>query len=621
MGPDWARPQTQPAAHNRNDRDVSLENEPPRMKTFARIVGYLRPYRWQFAAGLGCLLLAQPLQLVNPLFWKFVVDDVLLSDRPRFIEWFQGSRLGLLGGVLALMFLVQGIGAAIGALRSFILGVVGHRIGYDLRTQLYARMQEHSLRFFHDNRSGDLVARATGDVERVTRLAAGGVDEIIGNGLQLLMVWAIIFYLSWQVALSLIGPMVIVGVLVWRFNRRVRPLYRAARKRLGDVSAGIQENILGMGIIKAFVREPFVLQRVEHESRLFYDKSIESVRARAIFSPTVQMVGFLSNLVMLGVGGYFVMTGSFTIGGLVALRGYWYRLFAPISSLARVNDRIQRAGAAAERVFAIMDRPIEIQDAPGAVELDGTEGGIVFEDVSFAYADEHPDVLSELSLEAPPGRALGVVGPSGVGKSTLFGLVMRFYDPRSGRILVDGHDIRQVTQASLRRQMALVSQEPFLFNDTIGENILFGRLDADDEAIFEAARHANAEEFIRSLPDGYDTIVGERGVKLSGGQKQRVCIARAFLANPRILLLDEATASVEPESEALIQAALDRLMVGRTSIVVSHRLSMIRNADQIIVIVDGRIAERGSHDELMARAGWYARMYRMQTGRIDGDPA
>ena len=589
------------------------------MNTFARITGYLHPYRWQFATGLLCLLLAQPMQLLNPLFWKFVVDDVLLGDQPRFIELFHGSRLGLLAGVLVVMFLVQGIGTAIGAIRVYVLGVVAQRIGYDMRTQLYARLQQHSLGFFHDNRSGDLVARATGDVERVTRLAATGVDELIGSGVQLLLVWVIVFFLSWQVALSLMGPMLVVGALVWRFSLRVRPLYRAARERLGDISAGIQENILGMGVIKAFVREPFVQERVERENRRFYDKSVQAVAARARFNPTVQMVGFLSNLVMLGVGGYFVMKGSFTIGGLVALRGYWYRLFAPISSLARVNDRVQRAGAAADRVFDIMDRPVEIEDAPSAVELDRVTGGVTFEDVSFGYAEAHPDVLSDLKVRIKPGQTLGVAGPNGAGKSTLLNLLMRFHDPRSGRILLDGHDLRQVTQASLRRQMALVSQEPFLFNDTIRENIRFGRLDADEAAMFEAARQANAHDFILSLPEGYDTVVGERGVKLSGGEKQRLCIARAFLANPRILLLDEATASVEPESEALIQAALDRLMLGRTSVVVSHRLSMIRNADQIVVIRDGHVAEQGSHAELMSGRGWYARMYQMQTGELGGE--
>ncbi|HET6429604.1 MAG TPA: ABC transporter ATP-binding protein [Phycisphaerae bacterium] len=591
------------------------------MNTLARIAGYLRPYRWQFAAGLLCLLLGQPLQLVNPLFWRFVVDEVLLGKSPPFIEWFHNSKVGLLVGVLALMFLVQLVGAAISALHGFILGVVANRIGYDMRNELYERLQTLSLRFFHDSRSGDLLSRATGDVEQVTRLAANGVDELIGSALQLVIVWGIVFWMSWQVAVSLVVPMTLVALLAWRFNKRVRPLYRAARDRMGELSAKIQENIAGIGIIKSFAREPYEQGRVENSNRRHYDKAIEALRLRSVFGPQVRVVGFLSNLIMLGVGAYFVMRGSFTVGGLLALRAYWHQLFAPIGSLARVNDRVQRSAAAADRVFAVMDHPVEIADAPDAVELDRVEGAISFENVSFAYNDDHEHVLTDFSVRVDPGQALGVVGPSGAGKSTLLGLLMRLYDPQAGYVRIDGHDLRRVSQASLRRQMALVSQDPFLFNETIRENILFGRLEATDEEIFEAARQANAHEFIEACLDGYDTVVGERGVKLSGGQKQRICIARAFLANPRILLLDEATSAVEPESEALIQAALERLTEGRTSVIVSHRLSMVRNADQILVIRDGRATEQGTHNQLMARDDWYARMYRMQMGETpNGQP-
>ncbi len=587
------------------------------MGTFRRILTYLRPYGWKFAGGLGLLLLARPVQMLNPLFWKFVVDEVLLGERPRFVEMFGGSRLGLLGGTLGLMFAVQIVGALLSALHGYVLGVVAHRVGFDLRSRLYGRLQQHSMRFFHDSRSGDLVSRATGDVENVTRLATRGVDELIGSVVQLVIVWTIIFLLSWQVALSLVVPLLLIAVLVWRFNRRVRPLYRAARERLGDVSAKIQENIVGMAVIKAFVREDIEQERVDEESRRHYDTAVESVRAQSIFGPQVQIVASLSNLVMLGVGGYYVLAGAFTIGGLVALRGYWYRLFAPVHSLARVNDRVQRSIAAAERIFDVMDEPLEIEDVPGARDLSGMEGRIEFENVGFAYREDHEPVLRDLTAGVEPGQMLGIAGPSGAGKSTMLSLLIRFHDPRHGCIRIDGADLRRVTQASLRGHLALVAQEPFLFNDTIRRNILFGRLDACEEEMIEAARQANAHEFILSLPDGYETVAGERGVKLSGGQKQRICIARAFLTNPRVLLLDEATASVEPASEAAIQAALGRLMVGRTSVVVSHRLSMIRGAEQILVLRDGRITERGTHDDLMAADGWYARMYRMQTGNGD----
>jgi len=322
-------------------------------------------------------------------------------------------------------------------------------------------------------------------------------------------------------------------------------------------------------------------------------------------------VGFLSNIAMIGAGAYFVLRGEFTIGGLVAYRGYWWQLFAPVFSLAQVNEMIQRAIAAASRVFEVLDAPEEVTDAPDAIVLDTVQGHIRFDRVNFAYTAERP-ILQDVSFQVLPGQRIGIVGPSGTGKTTILNLILRLYDPQEGVIYLDGTPLRQLQQQAFRRHIALVTQEPFLFNDTVRQNILFGRLDASDEEIETAARLANAHEFIMDLPQGYDTLVGERGVKLSGGQKQRICIARAFLANPRVLLLDEATASVEPESEALIQAALERLMQDRTTIIVTHRLSLVRDCDRILVIDEGRVIESGRHEQLIEQNGWYARMYRLQ---------
>ncbi len=370
-----------------------------------------------------------------------------------------------------------------------------------------------------------------------------------------------------------------------------------------------------MIIIKAFARELYELSRFSQENKRYYEESLKGELARSLYFPSVATVGFFSSVIMIGVGAYYIIQGQFTIGDLIAYRGYWWQLFSPVSALARVNELVQRCLAAASRIFEVLDAPVEVADEPGAVSVTDVSGHIVFEGVSFRYKDG-PPVLREISLEVLPGQKVGVVGPSGAGKSTILGLTLRFLDPVEGRILVDGRDLRDLVQSDWRRHCAVVTQEPFLFNDTVENNIRYGRLDASPDEIRHAAALANAEEFIEKLPNGYQTVVGERGVKLSGGQKQRICIARAFLANPKVLLLDEATASVEPESEAIIQSALERLMEGRTTIIVSHRLSMVRNCDQILVIEGGKITERGTHEELMARLGWYSRMYLLQMGEV-----
>jgi len=567
---------------------------------FVRLLKYLKPYWWQIAIGLLCLLLATPAQLFHPLVWKFIVDEVIVNH-----------KVGLLVPALLVMVAVHLVGVGLSAARTYLLGVVGQRFVFDLRNELYRKLQSHSLRFFHERRSGDLIARVIGDVDTLQEVTINGVDNIIANALQFIGVAAIIVALNWKVGTLTLLPMAGVAALVWIFNARIRGLYRRIRDRLGDVSAKLQENLLGMLIIKAFARELYELQRFEEENRRYLNESIKGVIARTVYFPAVFTVGFFSSVVMISVGAIFVLRGEFTIGGLVAYRGYWWQLFAPVFSLAQINEMVQRAIASASRVFEILDAPLEITDAPNAIELAEVKGHIVFDRVTFAYDDKNI-VLQDVSFEVLPGQKVGIVGPSGAGKSTILALILRLYEPQEGRILLDGYDLRQIKQESLRCHCAIVTQEPFLFNDTVRHNIRFGRLEATDEEIVEAAKLANAHEFIEELPDGYETVVGERGVRLSGGQKQRICIARAFLANPKILLLDEATASVEPESEAIIQATLERLMEGRTTIIVSHRLSMVRDCDQILVVQDGRIVERGTHDELMANGGWYARMYRLQ---------
>lgn len=567
---------------------------------FWRLLSLMRPYTVPIVIGFICLLLATPAQMFPPLVWKYVVDEVIMN-----------RKVDHLLPAMLVMLAVHLVGMGLSAARTYLLGVAGQRFVADLRNRLHDKLMRQSVRYHHDRKSGDLMSRVIGDVDTLQEVVINGVDNILGNALSLIWVAGIIVWLNWKVGTLTLLPLVVVAVMVWFFNLRVKGLYRAIRDRLGDLSAKLQENLLGMLIIKAFAREAYEQERFHQVNADYTTTSLKGVKVRSMYFPGVMTVGFLSNIAMIGAGAYFVLRGEFTIGGLVAYRGYWWQLFAPVFSLAQVNEMIQRAIAAASRVFEVLDAPEEVTDAPDAIVLDTVQGHIRFDRVNFAYTAERP-ILQDVSFQVLPGQRIGIVGPSGTGKTTILNLILRLYDPQEGVIYLDGTPLRQLQQQAFRRHIALVTQEPFLFNDTVRQNILFGRLDASDEEIETAARLANAHEFIMDLPQGYDTLVGERGVKLSGGQKQRICIARAFLANPRVLLLDEATASVEPESEALIQAALERLMQDRTTIIVTHRLSLVRDCDRILVIDEGRVMESGRHEQLVQKNGWYARMYRLQ---------
>ncbi|HTE18138.1 MAG TPA: ABC transporter ATP-binding protein, partial [Armatimonadota bacterium] len=408
------------------------------------------------------------------------------------------------------------------------------------------------------------------------------------------------------------------------FNQRVKQLYRAGRDRLGDVGARLQENLGGMMVVKAFAKEPSEAERFRQSTEEYRRVQFSAVNARTLFFPMVQFIGFISNVLAVGVGAWLILQGRFTVGGLVAYRGYWWQLYAPVQSLAQINDLIQRGAAAGARVFEVLDEEVSVADAPDAVELAHVQGRVTFEDVHFSYrstasSEGGRPVLRGIDLDVRPGEVVAVVGSSGAGKSTLLNLIPRFWDPQGGHVLVDGVDVKCVTGQSLRRHVAMVLQETFLFSGTVLENVRYARPDATLEAAREAARAANALEFIeRELPNGWETEIGERGVKLSGGQRQRISIARAFLADPEILILDEATSAVEPESEWIIQQALERLMRNRTTFIISHRLSIVRSADRIIVLDDGRIVEEGKHDALVARGGLYAEMYRLQMGHLAG---
>jgi ABC-type multidrug transport system fused ATPase/permease subunit len=449
-----------------------------------------------------------------------------------------------------------------------------------------------------------------GDVDEVQNFIVSGIDVIIGEGLLWIATVAIVMTVDWRVGLASLTPLVLVYVLLRIFNKRIKPIYAAVRDRAGDVSTRLQENLSGVVVIKIFNREKHEAERFRDATQGLYEQNIRAVNARSLYFPFARAVGFLSNVAMIGMGGYFILKdGSFTVGKLILFRAYWWRLFGPVQTLARVNDMVQRALAAAKRVFEVLDAPDELPDAQGAVAVERVRGAMDLRDVTFAYP-QNPPVLHDLSLSIEPGQTVALCGPSGSGKSTVLNLLVRFYDPVYGTVTLDGRDLRSIRRDSLRRHFALVQQETFLFNDSILDNIRYGLPDATMEQVIAAARAANAHGFITKLPGGYETKVGERGVRLSGGQKQRISIARAFLANPTILLLDEPTSSVEPDSEAAIIAALDRLMAGRTTVVTSHRPSLINNADYVYVIEGGQVTEAGTPARLAAGSGWFSRFIR-----------
>lgn len=573
------------------------------MPVFLRLLSYLRPYRRAVYTGFICLIAAVALELSPGLVWKWVVDGIIVHR--------------LWNALPAAAFLLGAIYAAdafLSSLRSRLLESVGQRFVFDLRNELYAKVMRLPLGYFSDARTGDLMSRLGSDVDAVQDVVIRGTDSVLANALRLIGVAIIFCSLNWKLGLATLMPIVVVGFLLRRFNGQVRALYKGAREKLGTVTAKLQEDLSGVRVIKGFAREREEAEAFRQVSEQYLAENLRAVRVRSTFFPFVRFIASFGQTITIIYGAYLILNHEFTLGGLLAYRTYGRYFFGPIDDLTQINDTVQRAVAAGTRLFEVLDADETVRDKPDARELPPLRGAVAFENVTFAYSPDLPPVLEHISFRAEPGQTIALVGPSGAGKSTLFALLARFWDVNEGRVTFDGYDVRDVTQASLRRQVVSVPQETFLFAATVRDNLRYARPSATNQEIEDAARAANAHEFITALPKGYDTTIGERGVRLSGGQRQRVAVARAFLAGGRVLLLDEATSSVEPESEQVIQAALERLMQARTTFVAAHRLSTVRNADLILVIDQNRIVERGTHDELLQENGLYARMVRQQTG-------
>jgi subfamily B ATP-binding cassette protein MsbA len=572
------------------------------MGQFRRLMTFVRPHRGRLILALGAIVVGSLLGLAGPYTLQFLIDAVFKQNDPQLL-----NRITV---VLVAIFATQSIFYFI---RRYMLAFIGERVMADLRVRLFEHLQGLSLSFFNERRTGELVSRLTNDVNTVRSLVTSDVSTALSQSLTFVGALVLIIVTDWRLTLFMFGLIPVVMLIAILFGRRLRALSSSVQDQLADATTVLEESIGGVRVVKSFTRERYEVGRFTDSIERTFDLAMKRVKLSSTFGPTVSFLGFGAVVSIFWFGGHEVLAGRLTAGQLFMFLVLTLTIAGSLGQFSGLWTSLQEALGATRRLFEILDTVSDIDEQPGAPDLPPVRGRIRFEGVSFAYHDD-PDtpILSGIDLEVNPGEVLALVGPSGAGKTTLVNLVPRFFDPSQGRVSIDEQDLRTVSLLSLRSQIGIVPQETLLFGGSVRENILYGRLEASQEELQAAAMAANAHDFILQLPEGYDTLVGERGVKLSGGQRQRIAIARAILKNPRILLLDEATSSLDSESEGLVQEALERLMQNRTSIVIAHRLSTIQNADRIAVLDEGQLVELGAHADLISMDGLYARLHRMQ---------
>lgn len=574
------------------------------MKNYKRLLAYIKPYLGYFGLAIICIIVASGANLYLPWIIKDMIDKVLAEK--------DMAMLNIISVSIVVVFAIRGV-FYYG--QSYLVSYIGQRVVVDVREVMFRKFQRMPMAYFDKHQTGETMSYLTNDVGAIQSALVDNLIEMFTEGAILIGSIGMMLYLDWKLTLLTLITVPLVGTAMRIFGKKIKSTGTVIQEKLADITSLLQESISSIRVVKSFVREKYEIDRFKVENELNFKATMKNVQLTSLLTPTVEFLAAVAVTLIVWFGGYEVINGIMSAGALIAFLTYAVNLANPVKRLSRIYGRLQKAMAAIDRIFGVLDLKETVNDKKDAIELPKVKGSVSVENVTFSYDGVH-NALENVNFEVKSGQMIAFVGASGAGKSTIANLIPRFYDVNSGSIKIDGYDIRDVKLDSLREQIGIVPQETLLFSTTVMENIRYGRLNATDEEVIAAAKAANADKFIRDLPNGYQTQIGERGLNLSGGQRQRMAIARAMLKNPQILILDEATSALDTESEKIVQSALDELMKGRTSFVIAHRLSTIFAADKIFVINKGQICESGTHKELLELGGVYSNLYNIQFSNL-----